>query len=308
MSVIKGQVLGIEADTPEWHAYRQTRFSASRVAGILGAQGAFHTELSIWSRMQGLTEDDAKGPQLEYGLRMEEPAAQWWSDTTGLSLTPSPGLVRHPEVDWLCATPDRIIPAQKSHEDGAWEGKTASAFKKEYWEYGIPEAYMVQIQMQLACTGLQWASCGVIIAPDFKWMHIERNQSFIDATLELLDAWRRKHIINGIQPTATRDDRKLLAKMHPNDNGKLVVLPNSLCLKSERDADLSSDIKTMTEERAGIRAEVSQIMGSNTYAEVGDRDYWSYKTNKAGNRVLKRVKNAKGASPGELVHTVEIPQ
>ena len=141
--------LGVTQRTPEWYAARQTMITASDIAQALGC-AKFGTQKDFFKKKCGLpaeqTPFDPTVPPLKWGVMFEPVAGAIYSALNGGLKVHEFGLLRHPTVPFLGASPDGIT------EDGVmleikcpWRRKIDGT---------VPLQYYYQIQGQLAVCGL----------------------------------------------------------------------------------------------------------------------------------------------------------
>jgi putative phage-type endonuclease len=145
--------------------------------------------LDVYLNKLGLL-PERENEAMRWGTRLEGVVAEAFSEETGIEVQDGPGLVTHPELRWLGATPDRLtlhgIPL---------ELKT-SRISEQWGAVGtdeVPEAYNVQVQHQMAVLGAEACYVAVLIAgSDFRWYRVPRSQGAIDALVAILGAfWQR---------------------------------------------------------------------------------------------------------------------
>lgn len=266
--------------TPEWHEARRNRITATDAAAILGLTN-FKTPLSVWSRITGRDE----GPEFtgnaftEWGNATEEANRLLLSKTAGLDVKGSPGLIVHPELDWLAATPDGVL----EDEDGAlgvWEGKSPSQWTRDQWtEDSAPLGYLAQLQVQMACLGADFGILSALTPPRSAedqvlwWRRIERNQDLERQLLERLEAWWNTHVVGDVPPPASgaQLDRRLLERANPeSDDQKAVVLRDEVAQAAARLLELKAQQSELKKERDGLEGLIRQAIGGASYAVVPD--------------------------------------
>lgn len=145
--------------SPEWHALRLGKVTASRVADVVartksgyGASRANYMAELITERLTGLEPEAYVSAAMQWGKDHEEEARtayEFHKDTT-IQLV---GFVGHPTIRHAGCSPDGLIDAEglvefkcpntATHIDTLINGKP-------------PSRYALQIQFQLACTKRAW--------------------------------------------------------------------------------------------------------------------------------------------------------
>jgi putative phage-type endonuclease len=146
--------------TPEWHALRCGKVTASRVDAVVakGRNGApsatratYMGEL-IAERLSGYQGEGFSSKAMEFGKQTEEEARSAYSFYSGNDLV-QVAFVDHPTIKMAGASPDAL-----SGADGLLEAKCSntSTHIKMLMGGPIDGGYRLQMQWQMACTGKQW--------------------------------------------------------------------------------------------------------------------------------------------------------
>lgn len=145
--------------SPEWFDIRRGKVTASRVADVIaktrngwGASRANYMAQLIAERLTGTTAESFSNAAMQWGTDTEPQARaayEFIQDVDVLEI----GFVDHPDIKMLGASPDGLVsdgglveikcPATKTHIDTL----LASS---------IPQKYITQMQVQMACTGRKW--------------------------------------------------------------------------------------------------------------------------------------------------------
>jgi putative phage-type endonuclease len=140
---------GVTQRTPEWYAARMTMITASDIAQALGC-AKFGTQKQFFVKKCGGPEEqkefDGSLPPLKWGVMFEPVANAVYERLNGVCLHEF-GLLRHPEVDYIGASPDGIT------DDGVMVEIKCPWRRKITGE--VPLQYYYQIQGQLEVTGLR---------------------------------------------------------------------------------------------------------------------------------------------------------
>ncbi len=95
------------------------------------------------------------------------------------------------------------------------------------WDEGIPEHVQVQEQAEMAITGAQWADVAVILGGNScRWATVLRNDKMI-AEIETQVQWFLDLVKSDTPPPIDGSEatKKALLRLHPNDDGTEVLLP-----------------------------------------------------------------------------------
>ena len=145
--------------SPEWHAARCGRVTASRVcdimrktkSGVSATRNTYMGEL-IAERLSGNVAETYTSKAMEFGKETEDKARAFYGfmhDVDPVAV----GLVLHPTIDMAAASPDRLIGT-----DGLIEIKCPNSATHIATLLGaaIDPDYIKQMQWQMACTERTW--------------------------------------------------------------------------------------------------------------------------------------------------------
>lgn len=145
--------------SPEWHALRLGKVTASRVADVVartktgwGASRANYMAELIAQRLTGDPTIGFINAAMAWGTEKEPEARvayECWTDTAVVEV----GFVQHPKIEASGASPDGFV-----GDDGLVEIKCPNTASHLDTLLGEPVAgkYVTQIMWQLACTGRAW--------------------------------------------------------------------------------------------------------------------------------------------------------
>lgn len=210
----------------ELHPGRALVVTASEAAAMMG-EDEYRSPYALWAVKAGLAEpDDLEGNDpVFWGTVLEPAVAEGVRLRTGWNLRRCQAFVRHPDpAVQLGATPDYlIVPLDKDgaprpyHEWGVLEVKTMDLFRWLSLAEGAgagevmelegrtwrqpkkepPPAYQVQVQVQLACTGLSWGVLAVLVGGNrLELYRYDRHDAAIAAiearSIEFMDLVRQR--------------------------------------------------------------------------------------------------------------------
>lgn len=200
------KVIQVKQRTPEWHEYRARRITGSTAAAILGAS-KYGTPLTEWLRLTGRrTPDRVETPWMRWGTMMEPVNADLYRERFhDRELAREELTIEHPEIPWLAYSPDGFVAIKQAGRTGLWEAKAPSPFNSE-WRTQVPLDNVIQVQIGMACTGLDWASVSALVWPSVQVFEIERDSRFIDAAINKLTEFMEYHVARDIPPAATGSD------------------------------------------------------------------------------------------------------
>lgn len=152
----------MEQNTDAWTLERKKRQGASGTSCAVGLGPA--TPLDYWRVKTGRIERDDTDKGLwimDRGHELEPVAAQWYEVLMERRLE-TVGIVVHPDVPWIHASPDRLI---RGCPEGIVEIK-CPVFCLPPTDRPIKDNYMCQVQQQMACTGAEWCDLAFFYRDD----------------------------------------------------------------------------------------------------------------------------------------------
>ena len=154
-------------DRGAWLAARRGVVGASEVAALFGCAPAYAlSRYALWQVKAGrVPEPVVDGERPAWGLRLEAAIAGGAAEIHGLAIEPG-AWVRHPRVAGMAATTDFHVEdgTELGHPGpGVMEVKNADwlAHRRQWTDAEPPPHVLLQLQHQLACTGMGW---GVVVA------------------------------------------------------------------------------------------------------------------------------------------------
>lgn len=255
--------------TAEQHALRLSGIGASEIGGVVGADGAWDSGLTIWGRKVGKLppDNDTVSEHIELGNLLEPVIASLYARRTGFELIESGTLV-HPKDPLRIATPDRLV---KGRPRGAQIKKARS--RAAWGEEGtddIPENIICQVQWEMGVAELEledvpvlfWGSRLVVFT-------VHRDEELIGMLTEQAHKWWRDYVVTGRPPTPDGSERcrETLQRLFPKVCGK-VEYPMGADL--ERVLELARAYENARDEEKAAENRKSQI-GNELRLLIGDK-------------------------------------
>lgn len=170
-------------DRPDWLAARRQGLGSSDVAAIFGLDRFKSATAVYYDKVEGFDEDESQA--MKMGRLLEPVVAQCFEDETGFALTEPPAMYRHPDHAWALASPDRFLASEYAPSAtilGILEAKTSRL--EDDWD-AVPARVEVQVQWQLAITGLALAYvCVLLHGREVRHWRVERDDEAIGVLLD----------------------------------------------------------------------------------------------------------------------------
>ena len=150
--------------TPEWHAMRLNKLTASNLGAAMG-QVAYVSRMTAYRRAVG-TDSFEGNVATRWGVAHEEEAIAAYTAYTGKTVQQT-GLHQHPTIAWLAGSPDGLI-----GDDGLLEVKCPYYQLSKGPHKEVPNGYYLQMQQLLQCCDRVW--CDYVCYCGHKGMSIFR--------------------------------------------------------------------------------------------------------------------------------------
>jgi len=137
----------------EWLKYRTMGIGGSDVS-VIARINPYRSVFQLWLEKTGQTEPCENGNECtHFGTVLEPIVKQEFTERTGIEIAEPKFIYQHLDYPFMFANLDGVV--NVDGEDCIFEAKTASAYKQNEWNTGVPPEYMLQIQHYMAVTGLK---------------------------------------------------------------------------------------------------------------------------------------------------------
>jgi len=191
----------------EWLEERRSVVGASDCAAIIGID-PHKTAYNVYANKLGL-ESDEDLDRMAFGREVQRAIGGLFTRRTGIAVS-YPGdydIVYHPDHPWLGCTLDGIA----QYDDGDGGGTELIPLELKHvggyfadvrkWEANPPLHYVVQIQVQMACTGKsRGILAGMLPGYQLSWKVIDRDDDFLSVLVPKLEFFWR-NVQGRIPPT-----------------------------------------------------------------------------------------------------------
>lgn len=276
-------VLMIASEKELWEKERRCCIGASDAASALSAN-PWKSQFQLWAEKTGIADPPSLDDKEEvyWGNALEAEIIKRFSYVAqrGVRSVDHERLDRHPDRVWMTATPDAIQYADGKRGDGVLEIKTAGYWPGKAWEKEPPLMYQIQVQHQLAVTGLEWGTLAVLVAGQkLLWFDVDRDDAFIEQMM-VTESWFWTQVLEQIPPPvdgsiATTDTLK---RLYPKDDGKIISLPAHAAdwdVELERIKDV---IKKAEALKRKAENEFKAALGNATCGILPNGDQYMFKT------------------------------
>ncbi len=231
-------------------------------------------------------------PDQERGEELEHAILKWTARRRRIIIEPNTDIVRHVSMPWCIATPDGFeVGLRDSEDSGASElcragvVEAKSPRRSTGWTdpdqdpTGIPRRYFVQVQWQLAATGLDRAILSALIHGDLWCYDIQADADLQAALLDAGAAFWRHVEAHDPPPPESPMDAAVLGRLF-DQKQKDLVRPASVdeavsIIRQFKDAQATQE---EAESRANIlKARAIAMIGEHAGLDLGDAGRVTYK-------------------------------
>lgn len=286
-------------------AMRAAGLGASEVPTALGLN-PFQSAAELAAVKRGELPPFEGNEFTHWGQRLERTIAEEWLDrhrAEGVSIF-TPGTIRHPTSAILVASPDRVIVPEGRRAREVWRGlleiKAVSAYRAA--EFGenpdeIPEAYLVQTQVQMEVCNLDLAVLVPLIGGNaYREYPQQRDREMGGQLVEFAEKWYADHVIQGLpcEPEGTRAYDSFLRHRYPSDLAPALPLTPEAAELVEAVRAAKGATKAAEEAEALAVATLKALIGP----AAGIEGACTWKSNKPSRKTdWEAVAKAAGVSP-----------
>ncbi|MDE7352082.1 MAG: YqaJ viral recombinase family protein [Acetatifactor sp.] len=210
----------------EWLKYRKRGIGGSDVAAILGIS-KWKSAVGLWLDKTNQTNEEAEENEaMQWGNIMEPVIRNHFAEVMGKPVVEVKAMLQHPEYPFMLADVDGLTVDDEGNP-AILEIKTASEYKRDEWENGIPAYYQTQVQHYLCVTGVAKAYVAVLIGGNsFKMYEVDADAEVQRMLISVEKEFWNK-VQNMIRPEIDGSDAaaKLLDHAYRGGISEQIVLP-----------------------------------------------------------------------------------
>ncbi len=254
----------------------RTQFIGSSDVAALFDAHPFMSRWELWQTKKGNLPppslDDVE--RVQWGVRLEDAIAHGLADQFDWTVERHGVSMAHPTVKGMQAKPDYQIVESGNRGHGILEVKNVDWLQHKRWDGDEPPlGYIIQLQHQLACTGLKWGRVGYLIGGNESGFNEYEARPAIVGEIErrVTDFWESIRL-NKPPPIDFAEDAALVAKVYNEvhdgtqadmtDNGRLL----ELCREYQ---DWSDEAKAADTTAKALKAEILSIVQETELVTCG---------------------------------------
>lgn len=267
---MKTMVKTKEMDRLVWLEERRKGVCGSDASIILGLS-PYRSVLELWKDKTGQIPVEEKENQYTYfGTIMEPVIKREFMKRSGLKVRARNAILQSQTYPFMLADVDGIV----KEEDGSYsifEAKTASEYKKEIWEQGIPPEYMAQVQHYLCVTEYKKAYICALVGGNTYYCHeIYRDEKYISDLVEK-EALFWDSVLTGMSPKAdgSKATEEYLNLSYAKATKSETDLPEEAVLLVDSYLEIEADLKRLSDKKNLITNQLKDMMKENEKGHVG---------------------------------------
>jgi len=267
------------SDRAAWLERRRYGIGSSECAAILGVN-PWATAIDVWRSKVEEPAEDKPSRAMQAGTELERLALEWAAEELGQEVTRHDQTVslEHPRHPAMRATPDGYaadgwIVEAKVTGDPPWDE--------------VPIHYLVQVQHQLAVTGLPGAYVAQVSRGrlDVTMHRVERHEGLIRRLEIEIPEWWERHVVGG-EPPAPQTAREVVM-LHPQPEGVIRLGLDGLGIVEERER-VSAEIRELESRKHELTDMLARTIGAAEVAVLPDGRAVTYRATKASEYTVKR--------------------
>lgn len=256
----------------EWLKWRTLGIGGSDVSVIVGLN-KFRSVYQLWLEKTGqVVPAEEENDYTHFGTLLEPIVRAEFTRRTGIKVRAKKALLQSEAFPYMIADLDGVI--YENGEMCIFEAKTASTYKKEIWEEGVPVEYQLQVQHYMAVTGAQKTYIAALVGGNqFFYYEVYRDEELINIIIQAEKRFWEENVLQGKEPLPDGSDATTdyLKQKYKSSNGETVTLPaDALALCTSYDS-LSEQIKAITERRDAVANQLKAYLKENEVGIIGDR-------------------------------------
>lgn len=256
----------------EWLKYRTKGIGGSDVSIIAGIN-PFKSVHQLWLEKTGQIEpEQTDSDYAHFGSLLEPIVRREFTARTGIKVRQKHMLLQSEDYPFMFADLDGVI--NENGEMAVFEAKTASAYKQEVWEDGVPAPYILQVQHYMAVTGAKRTYIAALVGGNHFFYHVvERDEEMIGKIIAMEKYFWETHVLGGVEPVPDGSDATTtyFNNRFSHSNGMTIELPEealSVCMEYDR---LSEELKKVEAAKNAAANQLKSYLKEAEAGTVGDR-------------------------------------
>ncbi len=258
------------AEKAAWHQWRGQGIGASD-APVVAGLSRYKSRYQLWLEKTGQGSPRPPNEAMKWGLRLEDVIAEAYRERTG-TITHSAQVQRtHPNYEWMRCTLDGLTAENRVVELKAAGLGTARGLGEDGDSDSLPNEWILQVQHQLAVTGLEWADVAVFMPQlELRIYPVRRDDDLIGSLIDTeSEFWGQ--VCNRVEPEpeTLEDLEDWHRRVKPK--GTRVAIENDEIMTTAHYYKISGDnVKKWEQERDDAKYELIRALAGNEFGDLPD--------------------------------------
>ena len=256
----------------EWLKWRTKGIGGSDVSVIAGIN-KFRSVFQLWLEKTGqIIPEESENKFTHFGNVLEPIVKKEFIKVTGLKVRAKKMLLQSDEYPFMIADLDGVI--YENGEMCIFEAKTASAYKEEVWEKGVPEEYQLQVQHYMAVTGAKKTYIAALVGGNSFFYHVVyRDEELISLIIKMEKRFWEENVLQNIEPVAdgSQATTEFINQKYGVSNGHSIELPQEALLLCQQYDQISEKMDVLKEQKDKVTNQLKNYLKDNEIGVVGER-------------------------------------
>jgi putative phage-type endonuclease len=256
----------------DWLKWRNKGIGGSDTSVICGLN-PYKSQVELWMEKTGRIDPKEAGEAAYWGTLIEPLIRNEFNIRSGLEVGLELSILQHPIYPFMLANVDGIV-IDPVHGGCIFEAKTASQYKLNVWEQGVPEEYQLQVQHYMAVTGFNGAYVAALVGGNrFIWHYVGRDNEVIDLLIKLEERFW-SYVEKDTPPPMDGSEAasKLLDKLYPRSKAKSsIILPDEAMILVQQYEEAQEQEKKAAERKEEAANRLKELLKDNESGTIGER-------------------------------------
>lgn len=276
----------------EWLEKRRLGIGGSDASVILGLNKN-KSVLELWrEKTNRVSIEETENNYTHFGHVMEPVIKKEFTQRTGLKVRSVNYILQSTTYNWALANLDGIV-KEKDGSYAIFEAKTATEFKRDVWEKGVPKEYYAQVQHYFMVLGEEYQKayvCAIVGGNTYFCHEIYRDEDYINNLIEKEKTFW-ECVVNDQEPIPDGSEAttNYLNNQYAAGIPKEIELPEHVGVLIDNYKELDEDIKALSEKKDVLSNSIKALMKEYEKGVVGNHVI-SWKTIKKKSLSSAKVK------------------
>lgn len=257
----------------EWLKYRTHGIGGSDVSIIAGINH-FKSVHQLWlEKTDQIEPEQTDSEYAHFGSLLEPIIRKEFMVRTGMKVRQKHMLLQSDEYPFMLADLDGVI-REEGGSLSIFEAKTASAYKADIWEEGVPAEYILQVQHYMAVTGASRTYIAALVGGNHFYYHVvERDEAMIEKIIAMEKYFWEHHVLGGVEPVPDGSEATTayFNSKFSESNGETIALPEEVLMICDEYEDLLRQLKELEAAKNAAANQLKSYLKEAEAGVVGDR-------------------------------------